>query len=137
MNTTNLVAESYHFRLSHDTTTGLILPRKLCALLRIFYLGGCSIRRRRNTLIETVLGLINAACLIGASLVPFYLVFKTTVRTLRILSLLLGLFALSHGTYHLLFTLVVGYPARAFLDSFSVVVLISFGIYYAKRGGFA
>jgi hypothetical protein len=73
--------------------------------------------------------------MIGASFVPLYLVFRTKIPPLRIFSLLLGLFALSHGLYHLLFTFVVGYTARESLDTLSVVVLVIFGIYYNAKGG--
>lgn len=85
--------------------------------------------------IDTLLGLINAVALIGASIVPISLVFRAKIPSLRIFSLLLGLFALSHGLYHLLFTFVLGYLAREFLDTLSVVVLVIFAVYYSVRGG--
>jgi len=53
------------------------------------------------------------------------------------LSLLLGLFALSHGLYHLFFTLLIGYTARAILDSLSVTFLVTFAIYFTKKGSLA
>ncbi|TMI21888.1 hypothetical protein E6H31_04695 [Candidatus Bathyarchaeota archaeon] len=72
--------------------------------------------------------------MVAASLVLFYLVLRTKLPSLRILSLLLGLFALAHGLYHFLFTFVIGYEARAALDTLSVGFLLSFAIYYTKRG---
>jgi hypothetical protein len=84
--------------------------------------------------IETILGLIDGISLVAASMVLLYLVLRSNVPSLRILSLLLGLFALSHGLYHLFFTLVIGYTARAALDSFSVVVLVTFALYFTKKG---
>ena len=93
--------------------------------------------RRTLTSIETVLGLIDGTSLVAASLVLFYLVARTKLPSLRVLSLLLGLFALAHGMYHLMFTLVIGYAARAALDTLSVVFLLSFAIYYTKRGNLA
>ena len=87
--------------------------------------------------IDLVLGFVSGGSLLIAAIVCLYLAFKTNISTLRVLSLLLGLFALAHGTYHLLFTFIIGYPARAFLDSTSVTLLIIFAIYYTKRGGLA
>jgi len=84
--------------------------------------------------IETILGLIDGIALIAASSVLLYLVLKSHVHSLRILSLLLGLFALSHGLYHLFFTFVIGYTARALFDSLSVVFLVTFAIYFTKKG---
>ena len=85
--------------------------------------------------IDLVLGFISGGSLLVASAVSFYLAYRTDITTLRVLSLLLGIFALAHGSYHLLFTFIIGYPARAFLDSTSVTVLIIFAVYYSKRGG--
>jgi hypothetical protein len=87
--------------------------------------------------IETILGVIDGIILIAASSVLLYLVLKSNVRSLRLLCLLLGLFALSHGLYHLFFTLVIGYTARAALDSLSVVFLVSFALYFTKKGSLA
>jgi hypothetical protein len=92
---------------------------------------------RTHTSIETVLGLIDGTTLVAASFVLFYLVLRTKLSSLRVLSLLLGLFAFAHGLYHLLFTFVIGYAARAALDTLSVVFLLSFAIYYTKRGNLA
>jgi hypothetical protein len=87
--------------------------------------------------IETILGLIDGISLVAASMVLLYMVLRSNVPSLRILSLLLGLFALSHGLYHLFFTFVIGYTARAALDSFSVVVLVTFALYFTKKGSLA
>jgi hypothetical protein len=87
--------------------------------------------------IETILGLIDGISLVAASSVLLFLVLKSNVPSLRLLSLLLGLFALSHGLYHLFFTLVIGYTARAVLDSLSVIFLVTFAIYFTKKGRLA
>ena len=87
--------------------------------------------------IETILGLIDGISLVAASLVLLFLSMKTNLPSLRTLSLLLGLFALSHGLYHLFFTLVVGYTARAVLDSLSVIFLVTFAVYFTKKGSLA
>ena len=81
--------------------------------------------------------LIDSMAMMGASAIPFYVSYATKIKPFRILSLLLALFAFSHGLYHLLFGFVLGYAARAVLDSFSVVMLLAFLSYFAKKGGFA
>ncbi|HYY92667.1 MAG TPA: hypothetical protein VE955_11835, partial [Candidatus Dormibacteraeota bacterium] len=83
------------------------------------------------------LNLIDSVAMIAASIIPFYISYATRIKPFRILSLLLGLFAFSHGLYHFLFAFVVGYLARAVLDSFSVAVLLLFLSYFAKKGGWA
>jgi hypothetical protein len=93
--------------------------------------------RRTSTSIETILGLVDGISLIAASSVLLYLVLRSKVPSLRILSLLLGLFALSHGLYHLFFTYLVGYTARAVLDSVSVIFLVTFALYFTKKGRLA
>ena len=87
--------------------------------------------------IETILGLIDGISLVAASSVLLFLVVKSNMRSLRILSLLLGLFALSHGLYHLFFTFVIGYTARGVLDSLSVIFLVTFALYFTKKGSLA
>jgi hypothetical protein len=87
--------------------------------------------------IETILGLANGISLIASSSVLLYLVLRSNVPSLRILSLLLGLFALSHGLYHLFFTYLIGYTARALLDSLSVIFLVTFAVYFTKKGSLA
>jgi hypothetical protein len=79
--------------------------------------------------------LIDSMAMIAASAIPFYVAYATKIKPFRTLSLLLALFAFSHGLYHLLFGFVFGYAARAILDSFSVGVLLVFLSYYAKKGG--
>jgi hypothetical protein len=87
--------------------------------------------------IEAILGVIDGISLLAAASVLLFLVLKSNVRSLRLLCLLLGLFALSHGLYHFFFTLVVGYTARAVLDSVSVIFLVSFAFYFTKKGSLA
>ena len=87
--------------------------------------------------IETFLGLIDGISLVATSFVLLYLALKTNMTSLRILSLLLGLFSLSHGLYHLFFTFVIGYTARAVLDSLSVIFLVTFALYFTKKGSLA
>jgi len=85
--------------------------------------------------LELVLGIINGASMITASTVSLHLAARTSVRTIRILGLLLAAFAAAHGSYHLLYSLAIGYPARELLDTTSVVVLIIFAFYYGRTGG--
>lgn len=93
--------------------------------------------KRTSMSIETILGLIDGISLVAASLVLLYLVLRSNVPSLRVLSLLLGLFALSHGLYHLFFTFVIGYTAREVLDSLSVIFLVAFAVYFTKKGSLA
>jgi len=79
--------------------------------------------------------LIDALAMMAASAIPFYVAYTTKIKPFRILSLFLALFAFSHGLYHLLFGFIFGYTARAILDSFSVVMLLLFLSYFAKKGG--
>lgn len=79
--------------------------------------------------------LIDAVAMMSASAIPFYVAYATKVNSFRVLSLLLALFAFSHGLYHLLFGFVFGYTARAILDSFSVGVLLLFLSYFSRKGG--
>src|SRR5438876_1574794 len=46
-------------------------------------------------------GIVLFAIMVAAGIVPLIMAVKAKVRSLRILSLLLGLFAVVHGFYHL------------------------------------
>jgi hypothetical protein len=80
------------------------------------------------------LNLLSFAALFVVGLVPLYLFFKLKVRSLKILSLLLGLFATIHGTYHLAYDLNQSFLAITVLDPISVTFLLGFGLYYSKKG---
>jgi uncharacterized membrane protein HdeD (DUF308 family) len=80
------------------------------------------------------LNLLAFAALFTVGIVPFYMSFKVKVKSLRILSLLLGLFASIHGLYHLAFDFNQPFLATVVLDPVSAIFLLAFGLYYSKRG---
>jgi len=60
--------------------------------------------------------------------------FKVKVHSLRILSLLLGLFAIVHGFYHLASGFEQEILAEAVFEPLSLVLLVTLGAYYSKVG---
>jgi hypothetical protein len=82
----------------------------------------------------SILNLLAFAALFAVGLVPLYLSIKVNVKSLRILSLLLGLFATIHGTYHLAYDFNQPFLAMVVLDPVSVTFLLAFGLYYSKKG---
>lgn len=80
------------------------------------------------------LNLLAFAALFTVGLVPFYMSFKVKVKSLKILSLLLGLFASIHGLYHLAYDFNQPFLATMVLDPVSVTFLLAFGIYYSRQG---
>ena len=72
--------------------------------------------------------------MIAAGLIPLIMEFKVKVRSLRILSLLLGLFAVVHGFYHLAFGFQQALLADAVFEPTSLILLIGLGAYYSKVG---
>jgi hypothetical protein len=79
-------------------------------------------------------GIVLFAIMVAAGTVPLIMAVKVKVRSLRILSLLLGLFAVVHGFYHLAFGLQQGFLADAVFEPISLVLLVSLGLYYSKIG---
>jgi hypothetical protein len=71
-------------------------------------------------------------CLVG--LVPLLISVRVKIPTLRIMSLLLGLFALTHGFYHLAAAYGIEFLSDVILEPSSVVFLLAFGLYYSKKG---
>jgi len=59
---------------------------------------------------------------------------RVKVRSLRILSLLLGLFAVVHGFYHLASGFQQDLLADAVFEPISLLLLIGLGAYYSKVG---
>ena len=84
--------------------------------------------------LASTLNFLAFASLVAVGIVPLYLSFKAKSKTLRSLSLLLGLFAIIHGVYHLAFDLNQSYLANVVLDPVSVTFLVAFGLYYSKKG---
>jgi len=73
-----------------------------------------------------------ALCLVG--LVPILISLRVKVPAIKIMSLLLGLFALTHGLYHLAEAFGVDFLSDVVLEPTSIVFLLAFGLYYSKKG---
>lgn len=72
--------------------------------------------------------------LFAVGIVPLFMAFRVRVQSLRILSLLLGLFAITHAFYHLADAYAFDFLADTILEPISIVFLLGFGIYYSKKG---
>ena len=73
-------------------------------------------------------------CLVG--LVPILIALKVKIPSLRMMSLLLGLFAITHGLYHLAEAFGIDFLSDVVLEPTSIVFLLAFGFYYSKKGVF-
>jgi len=79
-------------------------------------------------------GIVLFTIMAAAGIVPLIMAVKTKVRSLRILSLLLGLFAIVHGFYHLASGYQQEILADAVFEPLSLVLLVTLGAYYSKVG---
>jgi len=79
-------------------------------------------------------GIVLFTIMVAAGVVPLVMALKVKIRSLRILSLLLGLFAVVHGFYHLAFGFQQQLLADAVLEPISLILLIGLGAYYSKVG---
>ena len=79
-------------------------------------------------------GIVLFTIMVAAGVVPLVMALKEKIRSLRILSLLLGLFAVVHGFYHLAFGFQQQLLADAVLEPISLILLIGLGAYYSKVG---
>jgi hypothetical protein len=77
-------------------------------------------------------GIVLFAIMVGAGIIPLIMAIKVKVHSLKILSLLLGLFAVVHGFYHLAFGFQQELLADAVLEPISLILLIGLGAYYSK-----
>ena len=85
----------------------------------------------------TLFDLLNSLAFVSlaaAAIVPLVMAFKAKVSSIRALSLLLGVFALSHGLYHLSFVYGQDFLGEVVLEPLSVAFLLGFGLYYSKKG---
>jgi hypothetical protein len=82
----------------------------------------------------TILGLLTFAAFLAVGTVPIYMSFRVKTSTLRMLSILLGAFAITHGFYHLADSFSQGFLADAVFEPISVAFLLSLGLYYSKKG---
>ena len=83
--------------------------------------------------LEWLLNILAWVALFGVGIVPLLISFKVKVRSLRILSLLLGLFAITHGMYHLSEAYGINILSDVILEPISVGFLLAFGFYYSKK----
>ena len=83
--------------------------------------------------LEWLLNILAWVALFGVGIVPLLISFKVKVRSLRILSLLLGLFAVTHGMYHLSVAYGIDFLSDVILEPISVGFLLAFGFYYSKK----
>jgi hypothetical protein len=71
---------------------------------------------------------------VAAGIIPLIQSFRVKVHSLRILFLLLGLFAIVHGFYHLAYGYQQQLIADAVFEPVSLMLLIGLGAYYSKVG---
>ena len=84
--------------------------------------------------LEFTLNFLAFAALVAVEVVPLFIATRVRISSLRALSLLLGLFAVFHGAYHLAEAFQVDLLADLVLEPLSVVFLLTFGVYYSKKG---
>jgi len=77
-------------------------------------------------------GIVLFAIMVAAGMIPLIMAFRVKVRSLRILSLLLGLFAVVHGFYHLASGFQQDFLADAVFEPISLMLLVWLGAYYSK-----
>ena len=79
-------------------------------------------------------GIVLFAIMVAAGIVPLIMAFRVKVHSLRILSLLLGLFAVVHGFYHLASGFQQEFLADGIFEPISLILLVGLGAYYSKIG---
>ena len=79
-------------------------------------------------------GIVLFTIMVAAGVIPLIMAFKVKVHSLRILSLLLGLFPVVHGFYHLAFGFQQELLADVVFEPLSLLLLIGLGAYYSKMG---
>lgn len=77
-------------------------------------------------------GIVLFAIMVGAGIVPLIMAARIKVRSLRVLSLLLGLFAVVHGFYHLASGFQQDFLADVVFEPISLLLLVGLGAYYSK-----
>ena len=79
-------------------------------------------------------GIVLFTIMVAAGIIPLIMALRVKVHSLRILSVLLGLFAVVHGFYHLAFGFQQELLADAVFEPISLLLLIGLGAYYSKVG---
>ena len=94
--------------------------------------------------LEAILNLVDSILIIVPAIVTIFLAWrvKGSIGPLKILTALLALFLVIHGTYHFLAFYSVQYDnafadfiGAAIVQPLSWSVLVAFGVYYLKRAG--
>ena len=83
--------------------------------------------------IYTTLHFLAFVALAAAGIVPVLVALRVRITSFQVLSSLLGLFAISHGLYHLASAYGGELLADVILNPIAVVSLIWFGLYYSKK----
>ena len=79
-------------------------------------------------------GIVLFTIMVAAGIVPLIMALKVKIHGLRVLSLLLGLFAIVHGFYHLASGFQQELLADAVFEPASLILLIGLGAHYSKVG---
>ncbi|HEV2118989.1 MAG TPA: hypothetical protein VGS11_02610 [Candidatus Bathyarchaeia archaeon] len=82
----------------------------------------------------STLGVLTFIALVAVGAVPLYISLRVKTQSLRVLSVLLGAFAITHGLYHLASIYSPEILSEVVLEPISVVFLLAFGLYYSKKG---
>lgn len=83
-----------------------------------------------------VLNILTWGVFFGVAIVPIIIAIKVRSAPLRKLSLLLGVFAIAHGLYHLTLAYGLNFVANIILGPVSVTFLLAFGLYYTKKAAY-
>jgi hypothetical protein len=83
---------------------------------------------------EWLLNFLASIALFTVGIVPIFIALRVKVHSLRIMSLLLGLFAITHAFYHLAEAYGIDFASDIILEPISVIFLLAFGLYYSKKG---
>ena len=84
--------------------------------------------------LEWTLNFLAFVSLFLVGLVPILISLRVKIPSLKIMSTLLGLFALTHGFYHLAEAFGIDFLSDVVLEPTSIVFLLAFGLYYSKKG---
>lgn len=83
-----------------------------------------------------LLNILTWGAFFGVAIVPMIIAIKVRSGPLRKLSLLLGVFAVAHGLYHLTLAYGLYFVANIILGPVSVTFLLAFGLYYSKKAAY-
>ena len=81
-----------------------------------------------------ILNVLVFVAVMSVGIVPLYIAVRVKVRSFRILSILLGIFAVTHSLYHLANAYNQPILGVVILQPISVTFLFGFGLYYSRQG---